>query len=161
MIENLVLFRHGKAQRPYEAPDDFTRELVARGRDDAVLQASRLARSGFYPDIVCVSTALRAAQTWDCASQFFEGAKVKWARDLYHASADTYLDIARNSSSKNVLIIAHDPGLHELCRRFLKGSQEDLSANELHLGFPTAAIAWFAADETNRFGFELREFFTL
>lgn len=159
MLENLVLFRHGKAQRPYDAPDDFSRELVQRGRDEAFSQANRLFASGFRPDIACVSTALRASQTWDCAAPVFGDCKTLLTRELYHASADKYLEIAKSALVKNVMIIAHDPGLHELCRYFLRGSAKDNSNNMLHFGFPTASIAWFTKDSQNRNGFELVQFF--
>lgn len=159
MLENLVLFRHGKAQRPYDAPDDFSRELTERGCDDALAQALRLKAMGFVPDIACVSTALRASQTWDQAASVFENCKTKLTRELYHASADKYLEVAKETLANNVIIVAHDPGLHELCRHFLRGSPEDNSNNLLHFGFPTAGIAWFKADAKNRNGFELLQFF--
>lgn len=159
MLENLVLFRHGKAQRPYDAPDDFSRELTQRGRKDSEAQASRLKAAGFVPDIACVSTALRASQTWDSAAAAFTDTKTLLTRELYHASADTYLEVARRTLQSNVIIVAHDPGLHELCRYFLRGSHADNSNHPLHLGFPTAAIAWFKADGSNKYGFELVEFF--
>ena len=159
MLKNLVLFRHGKAQRPYDAPDDFSRELTDRGRTDSQRQALRLREAGFVPDIACVSTALRASQTWDCAAPIFPNTKTLLTRELYHASADTYLDIAKRTEQGNIVVIAHDPGLHELCRYFLKGSRFDYSHHPLHLGFPTAGIAWFRKEDENKSGFELIEFF--
>lgn len=147
-IENLVLFRHGKAQRPYDAPDDFLRELIERGKKDAFSQAERLKNLGFMPDLVLVSSALRASQTWDAAANFFPMAKVKITRDLYLASPEQYLKMILESGEKNVMLIAHDPGLHDLSKLFLKGNETSPDSQFLKLEMPTSGIAWFCKDDT-------------
>ncbi len=147
-LENLVLFRHGKAQRPYDAPDDFSRELIERGKKDAFSQAQRLANLDFWPDLVLVSSALRATQTWDEAAKVFEGAKSKITRELYLASPEQYMKLILECGEKNVMLIAHDPGLHDLSRHFLKGNELTPDAQFLRVDMPTAGIAWFKNDDT-------------
>ncbi len=150
-LKNLVLFRHGKAQRPYDALDDFSRNLVERGKKDSENQAQRLKDLGFWPNIIYSSSAHRAAQTCENAIKIFENVETIITRDLYLASPKIYLETALNANVENVIIIAHDPGLHDLCRHFMKNINkiDDLSndAQMLLYELPTAGIAWFQKND--------------
>jgi phosphohistidine phosphatase len=160
MLTDLVLFRHGKAVRPHEARDDFERGLTAQGRIQAASQASLLKEAGFSPDIALVSTAFRAAQTWEEADNCFPDCRVRLTRTLYLASPDVYLETARAANKAKILIIAHDPGLHELARRFtrgLKGTNEQI--DQLRRELPTSGIVWFSTDPSARNGFSLKQYF--
>lgn len=145
-LENLVLFRHGKAQRPYDAPDDFSRELIERGKKDSLAQAQRLNNLGFWPDLVLVSSALRASQTWDETAKIYLGVKYIVTRDLYLASPELYMRLVIECGAKNVMLIAHDPGLHDLSKLFLKGNELTPDAQYLRIDMPTSGIAWFRND---------------
>ena len=146
-IQDLVLFRHGKAERPYDASDDFSRNLVELGKTQSLQQAIKLRELGFSPDVVLVSSAFRASQTWDMAAQVFPDANPIITRELYLASPEFYLRKAASTGAKSVMIIAHDPGLHALCRTFLKGGSRDHMSDLLRLDLPTAGVAWFQKDE--------------
>jgi phosphohistidine phosphatase len=160
MLSDLVLFRHGKAVRPNEARDDFERGLTESGRMDASAQAKRLRDAGFVPDLVIVSTALRAAQTWDEASQHFPDAPVRLTRALYLATPDVYLDAALSSNVTKVMLVAHDPGLHELARWFTKGLKgTSPQIDSLRSQLPTSGVAWFTADPAAKNGFALQQYF--
>ncbi len=159
MLTDLVLFRHGKAVRPHEARDDFERTLTPDGRVQAGAQALRLKQAGFRPDLALVSTAFRAAQTWEEANWCFPDCPSRLTRTLYLASPDVYLETAQAVNKSSVLIVAHDPGLHELARWFTKGlkgisSEVDQMRSEL----PTSGIAWFVADANARNGFALKRY---
>lgn len=135
------------------------RELTEGGKIDAWDQAERLKSIGFVPDFILVSSALRASQTYDAAARLFENCKVMISRELYLASPDTYVNLATKCGGKNIIIIAHDPGLHELCRHYLKGGAISGVDNEqidrLYEKLPPAGIAWFAANPNARNGFNL------
>src|ERR1700744_695336 len=62
----LVLLRHAKSDWPDVA--DHERPLAKRGRRDAPVVGRWLGASGYTPDAVVCSTALRARQTWELAS---------------------------------------------------------------------------------------------
>jgi phosphohistidine phosphatase len=64
----LVLLRHAKSDWAEEGPD-HERPLAKRGRKDAPVVGRWLGKSGYNPDAVICSTALRARQTWDLAAQ--------------------------------------------------------------------------------------------
>jgi phosphohistidine phosphatase len=160
MLTELVLFRHAKAVRPHEARDDFERGLTPIGQAHAKAQAARLVEAGFRPDLAIVSTAFRAAQTWEAANEHFEGVPVRLTRALYLATPDIYLETARATGKGKVLLIAHDPGLHELARLFTKGQKgSGGEVDDLRSELPTSGIAWFVADAAAKQGFVLKRYF--
>lgn len=164
-IENLVLFRHGKAQKIYDADDDFSRQLTERGQKDAENQAIRLKEAGFRPDIALVSSAARAFQTWENAQLIFPDCREIILDKLYLAAPRTYLNSVIESGAKNVVLIAHDPGLHELCRFFMLGggaiNPENVTNEEAMLLFelPTAGAAWFMRDQNAKNCMKLKKYF--
>lgn len=160
MLTDFVLFRHAKAVRPHEARDDFDRGLTPDGVLTAQRQSARLKEAGFVPDVTLVSTALRAAQTWEAASAHFPDTRVRLTRTLYLASPTVYLESAELSKAHMVLLIAHDPGLHDLARWFMKGQKgTSVEADNLRAELPTSGIAWFVADDTAKNGFRLKQYF--
>ena len=48
----------------------------------------------------------------------FAGAKAKFIEDFYDAAAETLLEEAEAAGAERVLVLAHNPGLHELAARF-------------------------------------------
>ena len=160
MLTDLVLFRHGKAVRPHEARDDFERGLTPAGIVQAGAQAKRLHDAGFRPDLAIVSTAFRAAQTWEATSVHFPNTPSRLTRNLYLAAPNIYLEAANASNMGKVMLIAHDPGLHELARWILKGKKgESTEIDHLRTELPTSAIAWFVADAAAKHGFTLKHYF--
>jgi phosphohistidine phosphatase len=154
-LENLVIFRHGKAQRPLEADDDFSRNLVQSGKNDALNQSLRLLELGFSPDVALVSSANRALQTFEIIKETFPHAREIITRELYLASPQIYWKFIIESGQKNVLLIAHDPGLHDLCRHFLRGGEETDDALYLAADLPTAGAAFFTRDLKAKNGLRL------
>ena len=75
-MDRLILLRHGKAEADAPTGQDFDRALTGRGRRDAALVARELAEAGSAPDLVLVSPAVRAKETWEEAAPFFPGARV-------------------------------------------------------------------------------------
>ena len=61
-MDRLILLRHGKAEPDAASGQDFDRALTERGRRDTLIVAKALAEAGFAPDLVLVSTAVRAAR---------------------------------------------------------------------------------------------------
>src|SRR4051812_50149249 len=61
----LVLVRHAKTE---QGEPDPSRRLTNRGRRDARAIGQWLAKNGVVPDLVVVSPAARARQTWEIAA---------------------------------------------------------------------------------------------
>lgn len=131
----LALVRHAKSDWGHPQLDDHDRPLNARGLRDAPAMAARLADSGFVPDVIVSSTALRARTTAAFFGERF-GIEPLLLPDLYGASADELLRIAAEQGEQgaaSVLVVAHDPGMTALAGR--------LSPDIGHM--PTCAVATF------------------
>lgn len=132
----LALVRHAKSDWGDPGLDDHDRPLNDRGRRDAPVLAARLAQTGFRPDALLTSTALRARTT---AGYFADalGVSAQERAELYGAPARTLLAEAVASGGRSVLVVAHDPGMTVLADSLSDG---DIGA------MPTCAVAVFTWD---------------
>lgn len=140
-MRRLMLLRHGKSDRP-AGIGDHQRPLARRGSADSAAMGRYMAASGLVPDLVVVSTARRAEQTWELARPAFAQAVARRAdRRVYEASAATLLEVIGDAGPDvgALLLVGHNPGFHELAIRLAgRGSATDLA--RLHLGYPTAGL---------------------
>lgn len=132
----LVLVRHAKSEWGEPGLPDHDRPLNERGMRDAPVMAQRLAATGFRPDVLLASTAVRAQAT---AAAFAAalGVTVEPRDDLYGASANTLIQAAADTGAARVLIVAHDPGLSILADSLSNGAVTHM---------PTCAVATFTWD---------------
>lgn len=145
-MKRLILFRHGKTERHALSGEDFDRRLTVRGVEDSHRMGKVLADAGFVPDLVLVSEAARAQETWAAAKPAFPTAKVEIRPELYNADQRDLMRIARKAEPDTVMIVAHNPGLEVLAASLLHDAEDaDLKAKPAD-GFPTAAIAVFDFD---------------
>jgi phosphohistidine phosphatase len=133
----LALIRHAKSDWGDPRLDDHDRPLAERGIRDAPRMARRLVGSGFRPDVILSSTALRARTTAEAFGAVL-GVAVSLDPELYGASARTVLLTAAATGSHAVAVVAHDPGMSVLAAR-LSGDRIE------HM--PTCAVATFTWDE--------------
>lgn len=146
-MRQLVLLRHAKAAADSETGEDFDRPLAPRGRSDAPVIGKTLADAGVKPDIVLVSSALRTRQTWELVAPNIKAGDVAFVEKLYLAPADTIMRLAEDAGAKRVMIVAHNPGLHELASRL--AHRMNALESKVRAKFPTAAAAIFTRkDET-------------
>lgn len=137
MPVSLVLVRHAKSDWGDPALDDHDRPLSARGLRDAPEMARRLSDTGFRPEVIIASTALRAATTADFFSGPF-GVPVDLQERLYGAPAGVLLRAAAETRARSVLVVAHDPGMSALAERLSGGGIAHM---------PTCAVAAFAWED--------------
>lgn len=130
----LALVRHAKSDWGDSGLADHDRPLNARGERDAPIMAARLASSGFVPDVILSSTALRARTTAQTFADEF-GLEVALERRLYAAPGSTLLRAAAAAGAASVLLVAHNPGITDLASAL---SRERIT----HM--PTCAVATFA-----------------
>lgn len=129
----LVLVRHAKSDWGNPALDDHDRPLNDRGIRDAPRMARELAETGFRPEVILSSTALRARTTAEAFAAEF-GVAVNLNPELYGAPGRTLLAAAAASGAHQVIVVAHDPGMTDLA--------EQLSGGGIgHM--PTCAVATF------------------
>ncbi len=133
----LVLVRHAKSDWADANLHDHDRPLNDRGTRDAPRMAEALAATGFVPDAILSSTAVRARTTAaDFGAEF--GVDIEVDAELYGASARTVLAKAAARGVSSVMVVAHDPGLSILA--------EQLS-NDGITHMPTCAVASFTWNE--------------
>jgi phosphohistidine phosphatase len=142
-MDRLILLRHGKAEADAASGRDFDRALTERGKSDAQIVAKALDQAGVRPDLVLVSPAARAAQTWEAMAQVFPEAEVQAAPELYEISPDAILALARAGGGKarTVMVVGHNPGLGQLAAWLAQEAPAGEGRRRIADGFPTAAAA--------------------
>jgi phosphohistidine phosphatase len=146
-MHRLHLLRHAKSSRD-EGIDDKERPLSRRGRDDARRIGERLLAGTGPIDLVLCSSALRTRETAELLLTGVEPApRILYEDVLYLAGPKALLrrlsQVAESEGS--VLVIGHNPGLHELAIALAAPE----SPRDAALGggkFPTGARASFAID---------------
>jgi phosphohistidine phosphatase len=144
-LRHLLVLRHAKSAWPDGVPD-HERPLSPRGRRDAPAAGRALAEADLLPDLVLCSTAVRARQTWELASeQWGTPPPVRLVPRLYAAGVPELLDVVHAIPAEvdTLLLIGHNPGLEELVLD-LAGDGLDGALDEVRAKFPTSAVAVLA-----------------
>jgi phosphohistidine phosphatase len=144
-MRQLVLIRHAKAVAA--AADDFDRALAAEGREAASRVAAALAAAGAAPEIALVSDARRTRETWELAKPSFGAAEEKFLHSLYDAPAETLMQAAERAGANAVMVVGHNPGLHDLASR-LAHRNDELDVR-LRSKFPPGSGAIFTRKDKN------------
>jgi phosphohistidine phosphatase len=150
-VRRLLLFRHAKATRSGHGIEDRSRALVDRGRKDSATIGAYLAADALVPDRVIVSPAVRTQETWKFAApEFRTVVDAHMAEQLYDATPAAIMAVIKQTppSVHSLLIIAHNPGLHELAQMLVVSGNANARA-QLKEKLPTAGliIIEFAFDD--------------
>jgi phosphohistidine phosphatase len=136
-LKTLYILRHAKAEA--EGGDgDAERPLTKRGRKAAAAMGEYLASFKPAPRLVLCSTSLRTRETLEAILPALAPVPQTLFEDaLYLASTSRLLDRLQRvpEHTESVLVIGHNPGLHQLAAALAS------EASELAEGFPTAALA--------------------
>lgn len=135
----LLILRHAKADAGIGPTRDMDRPLSGEGRRGCRLVADYFTATGLAPDLVLCSSATRTRQTVErIASALPATVPVLTEDRLYLATADDLLARLReiDDGVPSVLLVGHNPGVHELAVGLLGASDRDRL-----LTFPTAALA--------------------
>lgn len=140
--KTLYLLRHAKAEAGSASQEDHLRKLSARGLDDALLMGKHLAGRDISPDKVFCSTAVRTAETLLKLEEAYGRAlPVKYIDKLYHASSNELLGViaTADESVSRLMVIGHNPGLHQLALMLAKFGDEQLR-EDLMMKLPTGTF---------------------
>lgn len=151
MTLTLILTRHAKSAWGDPALDDFERPLNGRGRSSAAKLGRWLIAQGYLPDTVLVSGARRTVETWSrMADMMPSTSTMESVPALYHAGAETILNVLRARRSPVIMLIAHNPGIGEFAERILDSTPD----HEKFLMYPTGAttIIQFETSRWNEIG---------
>jgi len=144
----LYLMRHAKSAWDGPPLDDHDRPLAPRGRRAARAMARHLRTLKADPELILCSSAVRTRETLDLIMPGFSRAPIiAIERGLYLAPPGSILARLREveSSVEKVLVLGHNPGLHELAI-MLAGSGSAKSVAALARKFPTASLATYEFD---------------
>lgn len=148
-MRQLLLLRHAKSSWDDPGLSDHARPLNARGRRAATAMAGAMRDLGLQPDLVLVSSSRRTLQTLEAITPFEDNALIEPMDALYLAPVPLLLEALRKvpETVRSVLMIGHNPGLHELALSMAgearPGSAAAVAAERLAEAFPTAALAEF------------------
>jgi phosphohistidine phosphatase len=145
-MKTLYLLRHAKTSMNQPGQSDHDRTLTARGRRVAELVGVYMAQRRDGPSLVLCSTARRAVETLEPLRQRL-GVPFETDRALYLADPDAILARLGQVEDREagVLVIGHNPGLHQLAHALATRGDSEARAR-LRDGFPTGALAVFELD---------------
>jgi phosphohistidine phosphatase len=152
-MRRLMLLRHAKTENDAPSGRDQDRRLDDRGRRDAAEIGGWIGRHPPFADLVLVSHAVRALQTWEIAWEAMKELaspepEVELTPELYGADIMHLLETIRDAAladPKRLMLVGHNPGMHELALA-LAGSGDPARRKALIDNLPTAGLAVFDFD---------------
>ena len=133
-MRQLLVMRHAKSDWTGDFAEDHDRPLAPRGVKAAGLIGRFLAVSGYGPDTVIASTAVRALDTVERAMEAGGfSCPIVTTRDLYGVHPSGALEIlADRAELPRLLIVGHEPAWSGLVSLLTGGGR---------VRMPTAAVA--------------------
>jgi phosphohistidine phosphatase len=141
-MRRLILFRHAKAEPSEPGMEDRARVLAERGRKDAAKIGAYIAGHGLTPDKVVISPAKRTQETWKHAAGAFKPTPGAMTADaLYDATPHAIFGVIKDTpvSAHTLLVIGHNPGLHEVAQMLIATGDVEARAR-LREKLPTAGL---------------------
>lgn len=148
-MHRLHLLRHAKSSRD-EGVEDKERPLSRRGRDSSRRIGETLQAGVGRIDLVLCSSALRTRETAELAlASFAPQPRILFEDGLYLAGVKALLRrlTQLDEGVGSVIVIGHNPGLHELAIA-LAAPDSPRRAALAGGKFPTGARASFAIDDS-------------
>lgn len=146
-MRRLMLLRHAKTETDAPSGRDQDRRLDDRGHRDAAEIGAWLGRHPPFPDLVQVSPAVRATQTWELVREAMKEhappPEVEFLPELYGADPAQMLQTIRTAcvtDPKRLMVVGHNPGMHELAL-MLTGSGDKAARKALAGNLPTSGLA--------------------
>lgn len=145
-MHQLLLLRHAKSSWDDSKLADRDRPLNKRGQRAAGTMRKAMRDLGLAPDLILVSPARRTQETLAALQPWEETPLVEPMDPLYLASLPQLLAVLRDVSEtvRSVMLIGHNPGLHELAVLLASTSTAGETNHRLAANFPTAALAEFS-----------------
>jgi phosphohistidine phosphatase len=139
----VMLLRHAKSKKAEGGSSDHARRLKGRGKSDAPVIGAYMAHHELVPDLVLVSTAKRARQTWKrLAAALPAPPRVVYEDRLYNAGADAIIALVKGTAPtvRTLLVVGHNPGLQDTARRLIASGDVE-TRKRLDEGLPTSGLA--------------------
>ena len=141
MSKYLYILRHAQADMGFNQKD-ADRPLTAHGYEQAKNITAHLKNI----DMALCSSAVRTRETLETAIAHGETPnKIKFTHDLYNASADIILQEIRDVYAQNLLIVAHNPGVHLVAHELTKSDNSPLH-DKLSMSYPPCNLTILECD---------------
>ena len=146
-MKTLFVMRHAKSDWGDSSLKDFDRPLNERGWNAAKTMGRAMRERDLVPDFVLSSPSARTTETLARVEEGF-GEKFEAAQDrrIYLAETETLVELVRGAPAKSerLMIVGHNPGMHELVLALAQGPAE--LRDEIAHKYPTAALAEISFD---------------
>ncbi len=142
-MKTLSLLRHADSKRSRGGETDIDRALAERGRRAASAIGAWMRNERRIPSVVLHSTARRAVETWRLVAPKLGAEIPEIADDTLYLAAPGHLfktAAAVPDGHASVLIVGHNPGLHELALA-LVGDGAGGEVARLRQSYPAGALA--------------------
>jgi phosphohistidine phosphatase len=139
----LMLLRHAKSEKAEPGMADRDRGLTPRGRSDAARIGAYMEHHALIPDRALVSAARRTRESWERLVPALSSPPPADHEDrLYNAGPGAILALLREADRRTptVLVIGHNPGLHQVAQMLIAAGDVD-ARERLNEGLPTAGLA--------------------
>jgi len=145
----LILMRHAKSDW-HTGDHDFDRPLSERGTRDARRMGKWLGGSGYMPEKIIASPAVRAKQTVEllCQTAGMDTGRIIWQKSIYQADQDTLIALAREhfEAATSIMLVGHNPTIATLLHHL---SADDIDTTETGKYVTTANIAVLELDKSS------------
>ncbi len=148
MTTELLILRHAKATWHTSMGVDFNRPLSERGQEAARKMGRHIERSGWWPDMILCSNAVRTVETvaglGEAADRPLDNLHLD--ENIYNADLEYLLRLpgeCAEPQTRRLMIVGHNPGLEDLLG-YLIG---DIAIDEIRReskALPTATLARIA-----------------
>jgi phosphohistidine phosphatase len=140
-MRRLMLLRHAKTERAEPGERDRDRKLTKRGRGDAPVIGAYMLHHDLVPDMVLVSPAQRARETWSLvAAEFDKMPRTEIDDRIYNASLHKLLElVSEPRKARTLLIVGHNPSLHEFALQLAAPGNID-RREQLRENLPTSGL---------------------
>lgn len=140
-MRTLLIMRHAKSDYPVGVADR-ERPLAPRGERDAAAAGEWLGEACPDVDLVVVSPARRARETWTLVAEHVRASRVVEDARVYDDWGAQLPDIVRSlpEDANTVLIVGHNPGVEELALLLARSGDGD-ARDAIARKYPTSAIA--------------------
>jgi phosphohistidine phosphatase len=152
-VKQLIIMRHGKAEKDADSGEDFDRVLADRGREEAQSVAEALKTYGLKPDFALVSSSARTQGTFAAVKAVLGDIPALVSKDFYNAGSDVLRRAieAHEDIGQCILVVAHNPGVQYLVAEYLfEGAAGPEITDKVRGNYPTATAAVFEIDAAGR-----------
>lgn len=141
-MKKLSLLRHAKSDWQDAALRDFDRPLNDKGKRVARAMGHWIAQQKIGFDKVIASPAIRVEETIEhFANGYEKRLNIEWDRKIYLASSATILDLVRDcTDEEHILIVGHNPGIEDVIFDLVSDDGSSLR-NMVEKKYPTGAYA--------------------